>query len=734
MDGSELQSLGGFKRQSLKFGGRPNDDLFLPEEDNSLYFTYSGAPNVLEVKDLNYQVNLNAQIPWYEKLAEFKMPWEWNKEGQTTSMKDLNVKVSSGQMLAVIGNAGCGKASLLDIITCKDEGGKIKSGQILINGKLSTKQLVKKCVAHVRQDDQLLPHLTVRETLSFVAKLRLPRSFSEEQRQKRVEDVIAELRLRQCANTKVGNTYTRGVSGGERRRVSIGVQLLWNPGILILDEPTSGLDSFTAHNLVITLSRLARGNRLVLLSIHQPRSDIFQLFDLVLLLSSGATIYSGTAKDMVQYFSSIGYPCPRYSNPADFYVDLTSIDRRNREKEMECLERSKSLAEIFWEKVKDSDDFLWKVTDEGRVNTSNEARYNIPVSSSDKVININSHESDRLSGGLHQFSILLRWLVTPVIWKGWERARDVYEGPGVDSHNGHTADGPASCDALPPPQPALVIVVPLVEPLRHVSNDLRDLATLLIHGFEALLMALLIGFLYYGQGGRQLSLQDTIALLYMSGSLTPFAVVLDVVAKCHSERAMLYHELEDGLYSVTAYFFAKVIGELPEHFAFVVFYGVPIYWLANLNPEPENFLLNFLLVWLVVYSSRTMALWMSALFPTLQMSSFASNSIFTSCYLTGGFMISLENLWTVPYWLSHVSFLRWGFEGLMQVQFTDLSYDVLVGNVTFKVPGTLIIKSMDMDSHPLYACYLILVGIIVGFLALYYLCLRFIKQKSSQDW
>lgn len=90
-------------------------------------------------------------------------------------------------------------------------------------------------------------------------------------------------------------------------------------GILILDEPTSGLDSFTAHNLVITLSRLARGNRLVLLSVHQPRSDIFQLFDLVVLLSSGSAVYCGAARDMVSYFTALGYPCPRYCNPSDFY-------------------------------------------------------------------------------------------------------------------------------------------------------------------------------------------------------------------------------------------------------------------------------------------------------------------------------------------------------------------------------------------------------------------------------
>ncbi|XP_073484568.1 ATP-binding cassette sub-family G member 8 [Aquarana catesbeiana] len=650
-------------------------DLFVPEEDNSLYFTYSGPANVLEVKDLSYQVNLSAQIPWYEKLAEFKMPWEWNKGSETAAMTNLNVRVSSGQMLAVIGNSGCGRTTLLDIITCKDEGGKIKSGEILINGKLSTRNLVKKCVAHVRQNDQLLPHLTVRETLSFVAKLRLPKSYSDEQRQKRVEDVIAELRLRQCANTKVGNEYTRGVSGGERRRVSIAVQLLWNPGILILDEPTSGLDSFTAHNLVITLSRLARGNRLVLLSIHQPRSDIFQLFDLVLLLSSGATIYSGTAKDMVQYFTSIGYPCPRYSNPADFYVDLTSIDQRSRDQEMECLERTRSLADIFQQKVKDFDDFLWKAQDENKERTSSETR--IPTPPKDKVITIYKHEKDELPKGIHQFSVLIS---------------------------------------------------------RHLSNDLRDLTTLLIHGIEAVLMALLIGFLYYGQGGNPLSIQDTVALLFMKGSLTPFAVVLDVVAKCHSERAMLYHELEDGLFSTTPYFFAKVIGELPEHMAFVIFYSVPIYWLANLNPLPENFLMNFLLMWLVVYCSRTMALWMSATLPTLQMSSFLSNAIFTACYLTGGFIIRLENLWTVPYWISFVSFMHWSFAGLVQVQFMGTTYKVQAQNFTLTIPGESIVKSLTMDTYPLYACYLTLTGIIAGFLLLYYLSLRFIKQKSSQDW
>ncbi|GAA6231592.1 ATP-binding cassette sub-family G member 8 [Lates japonicus] len=654
-------------------------ELFSSEEDSSLYFTYSGGCNELEVNNLHYEVDTAAQIPWYERLSEFKLPWEI-KGNKQTAINNLSLRVRSGQMLAVIGSSGCGKTSLLDIITCRDEGGTMTCGQILINGKPNTPQLVKKSIAHVRQDDRLLPHLTVRETLMFVAKLRLPTHFTQAQRDQRVDDVIAELRLRQCAHTRVGNDYVRGVSGGERRRVSIAVQLLWNPGILILDEPTSGLDSFTAHNLVITLSRLARGNRLVLLSVHQPRSDIFQLFDLVVLLSSGSAVYCGAARDMVPYFTALGYPCPRYCNPSDFYVDLISIDRRNPEQEAECLERARVLSEWFMEKVRDTDDHMWKPAGTNTAPTQTESISCSPQQPSrtegEEVITI-SKQTNRLPGRLHQFTILIR---------------------------------------------------------RHMYNDFRDLVTLLVHGFEALLMSLLVGCLYYGAGEERLSIQDTVALLYMIGALTPFAVVLDVIAKCHTERAMLYHELEDGMYSVTSYFFAKVLGELPEHCVFTLVYGLPIYWLAGLNDAPTSFLLNFLLVWLMVYCSRAMALFVAAALPTLQTSAFMGNSLFTVFYLTGGFVISLENMWLVASWLSHASFMRWGFEGMLQVQFRGNKYPVSIGNITINVDGIHVVEAMNMNQYPLYSCYLVLLAVCLGFMGLYYLSLKFIKQKSSQDW
>lgn len=129
-----------------------------------------------------------------------------------------------------------------------------------------------------------------------------------------------------------------------------------------------------------------------------------------------------------------------------------------------------------------------------------------------------------------------------------------------------------------------------------------------------------------------------------------------------------------------------------------------------------------------------MALWVAALLPTLQLSAFLGNVLFTSFYLSGGFVISLEQLWTVPYWVSKVSFLRWNFQGMMQIQFTDSIYDMPFGNVTIKIPGKLVTKALGLDSEPLYISYLIIGGNIFCFLLLYYLSLRFIKQKSNQDW
>jgi len=167
--------------------------------------------------------------------------------------------------------------------------------------------------------------LTAKELLTYAAHLRLPRTMSRKAKKERVEWIIQRLGLTRCQNTRVGVPgVTRGVSGGERRRVSIGLELLTNPTILFLDEPTSGLDSTTAETVVDILKDLAAEGRTIICTIHQPSSEIFQRFDDLFLLANGSLTYSGPVDKLPKFFKRQGFPCPKFSNPADHVMRLMS--------------------------------------------------------------------------------------------------------------------------------------------------------------------------------------------------------------------------------------------------------------------------------------------------------------------------------------------------------------------------------------------------------------------------
>jgi len=183
--------------------------------------------------------------------------------------------------------------------------------------------------AYVQQDDILFQTMTVRECLEFAAKLKLKGTYND--KIQRVEEIIKELRLNKCQNTKIGGPLIKGVSGGERKRTSIGVELITDPNLIFLDEPTTGLDSFTATSVMETLRDLAQAGRTVISTIHQPNSDIFEMFDRLMLLAQGKIIYFNEARLAVDYFASINFRCPELSNPADYFMSIMSIESQEEE-------------------------------------------------------------------------------------------------------------------------------------------------------------------------------------------------------------------------------------------------------------------------------------------------------------------------------------------------------------------------------------------------------------------
>ena len=229
--------------------------------------------------------------------------------------------------MAMLGPSGSGKTTLLTAL-----GGRLAgkvSGSITYNGQPFSRSMKRK-TGFVTQDDVLYPHLTVLETLTYAALLRLPKSLSREEKMEQAEKIIMELGLTACRNGAVGGgtAVFRGISGGERKRVSIGLEMLVNPSLLLLDEPTSGLDSTTAQRIVAMLRRLARGGRTVVTTIHQPSSRLYRMFEKLVVLSDGYPIYSGQAGRVMEYLESIGYvPAFNFMNQADFLLDLANGKR-----------------------------------------------------------------------------------------------------------------------------------------------------------------------------------------------------------------------------------------------------------------------------------------------------------------------------------------------------------------------------------------------------------------------
>ncbi|KAF8688664.1 P-loop containing nucleoside triphosphate hydrolase protein, partial [Rhizoctonia solani] len=279
---------------------------------------------------------------------------KWIKTGLVTRKKtekrilnDTNAVFPSGQHIDAAARAG--KSTLLQLLASRKMNAGVGSrfesqGEILFNGRPVNKNMRDQVAFVEQEDDYHLPALTasffsivlhVRETLRYAAILRLPKGMSRKSKIARAEEVMKMLGLDLCADNLVGGELLKqGISGGEKRRLSLAVQMINDPAILIVDEPTSGLDALTANNVMTALNDIARSGRTIILSIHQPRSDIYvdKLDNIILLVKGGEVAYAGPRSEVGPTLTSAGHPIPPLYNPADWLLDLASVDlRRDRE-------------------------------------------------------------------------------------------------------------------------------------------------------------------------------------------------------------------------------------------------------------------------------------------------------------------------------------------------------------------------------------------------------------------
>ncbi|XP_018356652.1 PREDICTED: ATP-binding cassette sub-family G member 1-like [Trachymyrmex septentrionalis] len=285
----------------------------------------NGADNGVCEKDAFNNVNGVICMSYLSKMAAVDI--EFNDvtysipipQESKTILRGLSGQFKSGELTAILGPSGAGKSTLLDILAgyrCRDIGGSIN-----INGQLRDMREFKKMSCYIMQNDLVQPNLTVFEAMSFAADLKIGRRKSKSQKCAIIDEILGTLKL-----TGTRDTLTDRLSGGERKRLTIALELVNNPPIIFLDEPTTGLDELSSSQCIDVLQSLARFGRTVICSVHTPSASTFKKFDHIYVVSNGQCTYRGAVGNVVPFLQSIGLECPKHYNPADFIIETSTGD------------------------------------------------------------------------------------------------------------------------------------------------------------------------------------------------------------------------------------------------------------------------------------------------------------------------------------------------------------------------------------------------------------------------
>jgi len=439
-----------------------------------------------------------------------------------------------------VGPSGSGKTTLLDVLSGRANRGKLSaSSKVLVNGKPRDKFFKRKS-GYVMQDDALLGSLTVKETLKFASLLRLPNSMKMAEKEDRVNMVISELGLSKVSNQKVGSQFSRGISGGERRRVAIGIELLTSPSILFLDEPTSGLDGSSSFLVMEILSRLAhKSNRTIVFSIHQPRSSIFKLFDQLMLLCDGHVIYFGKASESLAYFDQLGYHCDPFTNPADFILDLLGNDEEkekliygDKDEDLQQLDFSnRSTCRKHHKRY-----FLSSLYDD-----IEKLMYTMTSSNNDEQMNLNTEKQ-------------VEWQVS--------RGNKPNE------------------DYLKSEYAAMFFTQFWVLLLRNFINLWRNPDVFWVRFIQSIFMALLAGSIFFQLSNNQSSIQKRESALFFICVYQALSS-MPALSLFIEERGRFNRERISGSYSTMAYFLANTASQVPLLTIVSITFGCISYWLEE---------------------------------------------------------------------------------------------------------------------------------------------------------
>ncbi|XP_064917920.1 broad substrate specificity ATP-binding cassette transporter ABCG2 isoform X2 [Columba livia] len=598
-------------------------------------------------------------------------------------LRDVNGIMRPG-LNAILGPTGSGKSSLLDILAARKDPRGL-SGDILING--APQPVNFKCTSgYVVQDDVVMGTLTVRENLKFSAALRLPKSVKEQEKNERVNQVIKELGLTKVADSKVGTEFTRGVSGGERKRTSIGMELITDPAILFLDEPTTGLDASTANAVLLLLKRMAKQGKTIIFSIHQPRYSIFRLFDNLTLLAAGRVLYHGPAQHAIQYFQSIGYECEPYNNPADFFLDIINgdstavamskadeTDTDNTEEHSAC---AKTLAERLAEKYSSSTYYQ----------ETKAVLENIYLGNNKQTKPI-FQQITYANSFLHQ----LKW-VSKRTFKNL------------------------------------------------VGNPQASIAQVCVTA----VLGLVVGAIFFGLEENSTGLQNRVGAMFFLTTNQCFSSI-SAVELFIVEKKIFIHEYISGYYRTSAYFISKLLADLiPMRTIPSIIFTCIVYFMLGLKPTVEAFFIMMFTLMLMSYTATSMALAIGAGQNVFTVANLLITIVFVFMTIFSGLLVNLTSIVSWLAWLKYFSIPRYGMAALQINELTGLNFCAsgnntnLISNKNYRQTSQLLCtgdeylktQGIDASSWGLWQNHLALACMTVIFLTITYLKLHFMKKFS----
>lgn len=674
------------------------------DDENEPDFLKPDVKATLTFENINYQVRSS-------------------KGSSTQVLNSISGSVKPGEILAIMGGSGAGKTTLLDILAMKNKTGKV-TGSIRLNGTEVTKQNYSKIVGFVDQEDFLLPTLTVYETVLNSALLRLPRSMSFAAKQKRVYQVLEELRIFEIRNRVIGNDLERGISGGEKRRVSIACELVTSPLILFLDEPTSGLDSNNANNVIECLVRLANHyNRTLILSIHQPRSNIFKLFDKLVLLSEGELVYSGEAVRVSEFLRNQGFTCPSDYNIADYLIDVTFEPKKYTTRSVEASDLEANLLNSL-----------------GENRTSTGIHGVDPVRSS--IASMTQREWEHYAVHRDEFRGLLVTDSTTEegavgalnnnLLHSMFRESSYFSELSQDienikaSSNSDNLKLPVSHEAASFSQQLAILCS------RTFKNVYRNPKLLLGNYVLTVLLGLFLGILYYNVENDISGFQNRLGLFFFI--LTYFGfLTFTGLSSFALERIIFLKERSNNYYSPIAYHLSKIWSDvIPLRVVPPILLGLVIYPMVGLNMDDSAFFkfLGILILFNMAISIEILTI--GIIFEDLNNSIILSVLILLGSLLFSGLFINTKDITNIAFkYLKNFSVFYYAYESLIINEVKTLILKEKKYGLNIEIPGATILSTFGFIVQNLFFDIKMLLLFNIIFLVLGYLALKLIVVEQK---